>query len=110
MNTSNQATVPATIGDRIKKLREARKMSQKTLAIQLDIGATNISKWEAGAFPSLDNLCKLAKVFAVTLDYLVYGVSKNGVSKDDENCVDLTGMKLQQIRLIKALIAELKQS
>lgn len=105
MYTTSQATTPATIGERIKYLRMKRGMSQKSLAVQLNIGGTSICRWEAGDFPTMDHLCRIASIFGVSLDYLVYGVSK-----DDENCADLTGLKLQQIRLIKALVAELKQS
>ena len=52
------------IGDRLKELRTARKMSQKDLAEQIGIAKSVISFYESDArCPSYDVLIKIAEIF-----------------------------------------------
>jgi transcriptional regulator with XRE-family HTH domain len=66
------------LGDKIKKLRKERKWSQAELAEKLNIHVTHVSRIETERFtPSLDLLKKLAGVFEVTTDYLVFEDMEN---------------------------------
>jgi len=61
-------------------------MSQELVAERLGVERSTIAKWEAGSYPSIDNMVNIAEMFAVTLDELVCGDigKKNltGISED----------------------------
>lgn len=62
------------IGENIYKLRTKHRLSQETLAQSLEVSRQSVSKWENdSAVPELDKLVRMAKLFQVTLDELVYG-------------------------------------
>ena len=57
---------------RLKKIRESKGLSQKQLAIFLDVSQGAIGNWESGTrMPNLDILGKIADYFDVTTDYLL---------------------------------------
>lgn len=63
---------PKHLADNIRRYRKLHGMTQSQLAAQLFITAQNVSKWESGkSVPDLDNLCKLARAFAVSTDRLL---------------------------------------
>lgn len=60
------------IGQNILSLRTRRQMTQEDLAQRTNVARQTVAKWESGeAIPDLDNACKLAEVFDVSLDSLV---------------------------------------
>ena len=60
------------IGKNLSELRKKNGMTQREVAYKLDFSDKSVSKWESGeSLPSIDVLCKLAKLFDVKLDYLV---------------------------------------
>ena len=60
------------IANRLLQLRKERGLSQEDLADQLGISRQAVSKWErAEASPDTDNLICLAKLYNVSLDYLL---------------------------------------
>ena len=62
------------IGQRIKKLRKERGISQEQLAAMLGVTVNYMSRIEPGLRrASLDLLVDIAVLFDVTLDYLVMG-------------------------------------
>jgi len=62
------------IGKRIKKLRLSRNMTQDDLAQQLHVTRQAVSNWEMGKTAvGVDYLMKLAELFGVTTDELLYG-------------------------------------
>lgn len=61
-----------TIGEKILTLRKRQGLSQEQLADVLDVSRQAVSKWESGqSVPELDKLPRLARQFAVSIDYLV---------------------------------------
>jgi putative transcriptional regulator len=53
----------------IRELREAQNMTQLELAIKLGVTPTTVYNWEAGrSVPKVEQLRKLAEVFAVRMD------------------------------------------
>ena len=63
-----------SLGENIYRLRQEKNLSQQELAEALAVSRQSISKWETdGATPELDKLMKLAQLFEVSLDELVYG-------------------------------------
>lgn len=71
-------------GERLRKLRTARRWSQERLGFDLGVGKATISKWENGlAEPSFRQLLSIKRVFAdqgISLDYLI---------DDDSACAHL---------------------
>lgn len=60
------------IANRLLQLRKERGLSQEELADQLGISRQAVSKWErAEASPDTDNLICLAKLYNVSLDFLL---------------------------------------
>lgn len=60
------------IGDKIRALRRAKKLTQEQLAEYLNISAQAVSKWETGlSGPDIDMLPRLAVFFGVTVDELL---------------------------------------
>lgn len=61
-----------TIGRAIKKIREQKKMLQKQVANELNIGPSNYNKLENGVRePSVKELQLLAKLFGMTVDQIL---------------------------------------
>lgn len=57
---------------RLKQLREKSKFTQSELADYLQISQSTLSKWESGLLlPKIRYLPPIAKLFNVTVDYLV---------------------------------------
>lgn len=87
------------IGEKIRELRIAKRMTQRQLADKLDLTKGAISAYEQGAkYPSLEVLVKMCQVFQVSADYLL-GLSDNIYCKD----MLLTE---EQEKLIRGIIRE----
>nr|WP_319393640.1 helix-turn-helix transcriptional regulator [uncultured Desulfobacter sp.] len=62
------------LGDKLKALRKQRRLTQKELAGMLDIGISQLNKYESGMHtPPIKKLIQLSNIFDTTLDYLVKG-------------------------------------
>lgn len=60
------------IGDRIIQLRKQQNLSQEELAKKAEVSRTIIGNYERNTnTPSIEVLIKLARVFNVSLDYLI---------------------------------------
>ena len=61
-----------TLGQKIKKLRVEKNLTQKDLADRLYVTFQTVSKWENDENePDVSTLRELAKVFECSLDYLL---------------------------------------
>lgn len=66
------------IGKLIKKLREDHNMSLNDLALELSVSKVIVNQWELGNKGcSVNNLCKLSKIFNVSVEELVEGKLHN---------------------------------
>lgn len=60
------------IGEKIKKNRHKKQITQAQLAEALYVSAQAVSNWERGVTPpDIDNLCKLSEFFEVSADALL---------------------------------------
>ena len=60
------------VGEKLKKLRKARGLSQEDLANDLNVSRQSISKWELGeSLPDTNHLIRVSDYFGVSLDYLL---------------------------------------
>jgi len=58
------------VGDKIKTLRKANKMTQDQLAKKLNVAPTSVSAWERNANkPMMDKLSQIAELFDVQITY-----------------------------------------
>lgn len=63
-----------TFGDRLKRLRKARQMTQEQLADQLNVSRISVNRWEHGQRqPSRTDMNRLAGLFQVSVQWLDYG-------------------------------------
>ena len=68
---------PKNIGATIAHLRKNCKITQTELAERLNISNKTVSRWENGlGFPEITQFPLLAKIFGVTVDYLMTGDKK----------------------------------
>ena len=60
-----------TFGERLKELRQDKKLTQVELALKIGVGKSIISLWEKNECePTLSKLIVIADYFGVTIDYL----------------------------------------
>lgn len=71
------------IGERIIQLRKKHDLSQSELAKKAEVSRTIIGNYERNAnTPSIEVLIKLAKVFNVSVDYLIGEGQLSALDKD----------------------------
>ncbi len=89
------------LSDNIRKLRNARGISQVTLANALFVSKQSVSNWENdNILPSIEMLVKIAKYFSVSTDYLL--------GLDNKDIIDTEGLTPEQIAHIKMIIDDIK--
>ena len=60
------------LGDKIKKYRENKKMTQNDIANILGVSAGTVSKYESGDLePSIESLKRLSELFEISMDELL---------------------------------------
>ena len=73
------------LGTRIASLRQSYGFSQADLAQRLHISTSAVGMYEQGRrTPSIDILILIAKIFSVSLDYLIMGSEISGSPKIKE--------------------------
>ena len=61
-----------TLGQKIKKLRSDKNLTQKEMADQLNVSFQTVSKWESDLNePDLSTIRQIAKLFDCSLEYLI---------------------------------------
>ena len=91
------------IGDRIKRLRNQRNLSQSELGQLLGVSKSVVSSYENSVhMPPYDVLIHIAQIFSVSTDYLL------GVSGNKTICVD--GLTDAQVEALLAIVQELKSA
>ena len=77
------------LGDKIKSLRENKKMTQNEVAESLEVSPATISKYESGLLePNIEALKRLAKLFEISIDELL---------KDEEENFDILNINVLDI-------------
>lgn len=80
----------ATLGNKIKNLREKNNLSQKELAKILNIANSTLSQYESDVrVPSDDIKILIADYFNVSLDYLLGRPNKYNASKEKSKVSEL---------------------
>ena len=77
-----------TIGETIRRLRAANKLTQEELAAQCGVSTQAVQKWESDSYaPSLEKLILLSKQFNISLDALVLGNDARTVEEQSKACL-----------------------
>lgn len=72
-------------GEKLQKLRKQKGMSQEELAYNLNVSRQAVSKWENNqGFPETEKIIQAAKLFNVSLDYLLNEQYANDVQNNDQ--------------------------
>lgn len=84
--------------NRLKNLRLTNELSQKALALKIDLSANIICEYEKGrSQPNIDTLIKLSNIFNCSVDYLIGNEDDFGViSSSSEN-----GLTYEENRIIQ---------
>ena len=79
-----------TLGQKLRKLRNDKGITQKDLADQLHVTFQTISKWESDKNePDLATLKEIANYFNVTLDYIASDKEAQKVEKIEKELVSI---------------------
>ncbi|NLI04082.1 MAG: helix-turn-helix transcriptional regulator [Actinomycetaceae bacterium] len=100
------------MADRIKECRIEAGLSQAELAERLCVSRQAVSKWESGkGAPDIANLQSMAKLFGVSVDYLLDDNSASSLGEPvlrqpiDVEAIEVTGKKTKRIGNRKVDIA-----
>lgn len=90
-------------GERLRELREKKRLSQAQVASRLNLSKSTISCYEANTrYPSFEVLTQLALLFNTTSDYLL-GIESR---VKDRATISVYGLTERQLEIINALLAE----
>lgn len=103
------------MGERLKKAREDKKLSQVDVAKELNISRQSISKWENDRVsPDVDNLIRLSNLYNLSLDDLTKNTNANILDEninnkksDNEFKAEYEWIMLMILCLLSALAAPL---
>lgn len=84
-------------GDRLRKMRRDRDVTQRQLAEFLGIQAAAVGKWEnfKNAYPNIETLIRLADYFNVSIDYLLRGIQTQPIIEGTITNSSLAGSVVQ---------------
>lgn len=89
------------IADRIKFLREEKKITQAELSRQLGITRSSVNAWELGiSVPSTQYVVELASIFRVSTDYLL-GVAPTAT-------INVAGLTEEDVQMVQKLVYHLR--
>jgi transcriptional regulator with XRE-family HTH domain len=81
------------LGDKLKKLRKQKKLTQSELSKILGLSKNYIAKVESGVKPSMETFRKLAEFFQIPIEYLV--------SENEDNTIPIP---VRNKEILEALI------
>ncbi|NLK94704.1 MAG: helix-turn-helix transcriptional regulator [Clostridiales bacterium] len=78
------------LGDKIKSLRELKRITQTELSEQLDVSPSTVGMWEQNRrTPDAEMLKKISEFFDVSLDYLLGKTTIKNYSEKNQKTVAL---------------------
>ena len=74
-----------TFGEKLKKIRTDRGLTQDELAERLFVSRTAVSKWESGrGLPNIESLKAISKLFSLSVDELLSGEELITLAQEDQ--------------------------
>ncbi|MGN0549371.1 MAG: helix-turn-helix domain-containing protein [Acutalibacteraceae bacterium] len=98
-----------SLGEKLLRLRKEMKMTQDDVAKVLGMSRTSFSKYENGnANPPLQVLRKIAAIYNVGLEYLIFdentSIRLNDSQSEDENTSSVSVSKITELRPVEKQI------
>lgn len=91
-----------TFGDRIKRLRENKKLKQEQVALALRVNRKAISHYENNLRePSFETLIKMAELYRVSTDYLL--------GMENTFIINAAGLSEKEFSLLSELVADITE-
>ena len=91
------------LGDRIREIRIAKRMSQVELAHIIGVTKQSISNWEnENIQPSIEMLSRVADALSVSVDFLL--------DKKEGRYLNVTGLPEATVQHLQALVTALRQT
>ena len=91
------------LNERMLDLRKSKNLSQEDLASKINVTRQTISNWELGeTSPSLEQAKEIAKLYNVSLDYLVG--NDNIVEEKISNVEKLSGIMIKMLKVIFVIL------
>ncbi|QBX27442.1 helix-turn-helix transcriptional regulator [Streptococcus parauberis] len=95
--------------NRIKELREQNNLTQEELANKINVTKLTISNWENDKNKiKSDDAKELAKIFGVSIDYLVGYVNENKNVEHDSDFVKITTAEFNDLWKARQELYDLK--
>lgn len=89
------------LSDRLKKLRQEKRLRQDQVAALVGVTKSTVSTWESDIRqPSYQVLIQLANLYHVSTDYLL--------GRSHDRIVDLSGLTDAEVALIAELVSSMK--
>ena len=89
------------LSDRLKKLRQEKRLRQDQVAALVGVTKSTVSTWESDIRqPSYQVLIQLANLYHVSTDYLLV--------RSHDRIVDLSGLTDAEVALIAELVSSMK--
>ncbi|MFP9115616.1 helix-turn-helix domain-containing protein [Flavobacterium sp. RHBU_3] len=96
------------IGQRIKKLREEKGITQDAMAVQLDVTQSNYGRLEKDDRRlNVVKLLKIARILDVNIMYMFNGMAESGTEQPKESSLTQTNKEVYEI-LVESLRAEIQ--
>lgn len=96
------------IGQRIKKLREEKGITQDAMAVQLDVTQSNYGRLEKDDRRlNVVKLLKIARILDVNIMYMFNGMAESGNEQPKESGLTQTNKEVYEI-LVESLRAEIQ--
>lgn len=72
------------VGKRLKRARQARKLSREQVSTRLGISVSAVQHHESGRNdPTMDNLAKYSKTYRISTDWIILGKGKGPLDPRD---------------------------
>ena len=92
------------LSKKLKELRTLNNLSQKEVAVKLDISPSIVSGYETGErTPSTENLLALSYLYKCSTDYLL-----GKTSEEPTVILDISNLSTEQIQALQTLIKTMK--
>lgn len=89
-----QETKFPCLSERLTFIRKEKGLTQEALAIKINMSQASIGAYESGKrIPSINILCKYAKYFNTTTDYLLGRTKSRNALPEKEIVIDLKKLK-----------------
>lgn len=72
-------------GEKLKSLRNSKKLSQTTLATMIDVKHNTVSDWEHNRYyPDVNTIMKLCEILETTPNYLIIDIEVEDILYNEE--------------------------